>query len=70
MNEENTTINQAIGAHHNIPEVEFSLPHFSYNGLSPAKLLALGTIALTLGAGSAVLAKTLHLHLRAHQFLL
>ena len=51
MNEENTTINQA-------PEVEFSLPHFSYNGLSTAKLLALGTISLTLGTGSAVLAKT------------
>ena len=51
MNEENTTINQA-------PEVEFSLPHFSRNGLSPAKLLALGTISLTLGTGSAVLAKT------------
>lgn len=59
MNEENPTIDQAIGAHHAIPEIEFSLPHLSRNGLSPAKLLALGTIALTLGIGSGVLAKTL-----------
>ena len=59
INEENPTINQTIEAHHNIPEVEFSLPHLSSNGLSPVKLLALGTIALTLGIGSGVLAKTL-----------
>ena len=58
INEENPTINQTIEAHHAIPEVEFSLPHLSRNGLSPVKLLALGTIALTLGTGSAVLAKT------------
>ena len=59
INEENPTINQTIEAHHAIPEIEFSLPHLSLNGLSPVKLLALGTIALTLGIGSGVLAKTL-----------